>query len=187
MRGGPSPRSGQAGFTLIELAVSLALLLLALAIAAQLLMETSQLFAETSGESLDTPVPLVIARIRGDVQGSVGAYPVVDPVDGALIAVVIQGIGERISYRKVGPALYRTVEPFDGSTKHTALLWRGVTDWSCQQIGSKGLIQLEVSYRRRSVPSTPLPTLPAIRGPVKEVLTQKMFLLPRGAGLGETW
>jgi prepilin-type N-terminal cleavage/methylation domain-containing protein len=187
MRGGSSPRSGQAGFSLIEMAVSLALLLLGLAIAAQLLMETSQLFAETSGESVDTPVPLVIARIRGDVQGSVGAYPVVDPEDGKLIAVAIQGSSEQIVYRKSGPAIYRTVEPFDGSPKHTALLWREVTGWSCQQIGLKGLIQLEVTYRRRSMPATPLPTLPAIRGPVKEELTQKMFLLPRGAGLGETW
>lgn len=186
MHGSSSSRSGQAGFSLIEMAVSLALLLLALAIAAQLLMETSQLFAETSGESLDTPVPLVIARIRGDVQGAVGAYPIVDP-DGVLVQVVIQGFDEQISYRKSGPALYRTVEPFDGGAKHTALLWQGVTGWGCQQIGPKGLIQLEVSYRRRSAPSTPLPTLPAVRGPVTEQLTQRMFLLPRGAGLGETW
>lgn len=186
MRGGSPSPSGQAGFTLLELSISLVLLLLALAIAAQLLMETSQLFAETSGESLDTPVPLVIARIRADVQGSAGVYPVVDE-GGALVRVVLQGVDRRIFYGKAGGDLYRTMELDDGSPAQTTLLWRGVADWSCSQIGPKGLIALEVTYRRRSVPHTPLPTLPAIRGPVTEELTQRMFLLPRGAGLGETW
>jgi prepilin-type N-terminal cleavage/methylation domain-containing protein len=185
MRGGSPSRSGQAGFTLIELSISLVILLVALAIASQLLMETSQLFAETSGESLDTPVPLVIARIRGDVQGSVGAYPVFDD-DGSLARIVIQDVDRQVFYGKASGDLYRTVELDDGS-RRTSLLWRGVTGWSCQRIDPKGLIELEVSYRRRSVPHTPLPALPALRGPVTEELTQRMFLLPRGAGLGETW
>jgi prepilin-type N-terminal cleavage/methylation domain-containing protein len=186
MRGASPVRSGQAGFTLIELSVSLAVLLVGLALAAQLLMETAQLFAEASGESLDTPVPLVIARIRGDVQGAAGAYPVF-AADGSLVRVVMQGLAGQIFYEKLGLALYRTVELDDGSPPRTTLLWPGVTGWSCQRIEPKGLIALEVTYRRRSVPHTPLPVLPAVRGPVTEALTQRMFLLPRGAGLGETW
>ena len=185
MRGGRTSTSGRDGFTLIELSISLALLLVALAIAAQLLMETSQLFAETSGESLDAPVPLVLARIRADVQGAAGAYPVLDE-DGSLARIVIQGVEGQILYERAGPDLVRTVVPADGSPK-TALLWRGITNWSCSQVGPKGLIELAVSYRRRTVPHTPLPALPAVRGPVTEELTQRMFLLPRGAGLGETW
>jgi prepilin-type N-terminal cleavage/methylation domain-containing protein len=186
MRRGPTARSGQTGFTLIELSISLALLLVALALASQLLMETSQLLAETSGEALDAPVPLVLARIRADVQGSVGAYPVFDE-DGSLVRIVIQDLGRQIVYGKAGGDLYRTVELDDGSPPQTSLLWRGVTGWSCQRVDPKGLIELAVSYRRRSVPHTPLPALPAIRGPVTEELTQRMFLLPRGAGLGDTW
>jgi prepilin-type N-terminal cleavage/methylation domain-containing protein len=186
MRRGSASRSGQAGFTLIELSISLALLLLALGIAAQLLMETSQLFAETSGESLDTPVPLVLARIRGDVQGAAGAFPVFDD-EGSLVRIVIQGLESQILYTRAGPNLYRTVEPAGGGPRQISLLWRGVTGWSCRHDFPKGLIELEVTYRRRSVPRTPLPALPAVRGKRTEVLTQRMFLLPRGAGLGETW
>ncbi len=186
MRGGLPPRSARAGFTLIELSISLAILLIALALASQLLMETSQLFAESSGEALDAPVPLLIARIRGDVQGSTGVVPIRDG-DGVLLSVDMQGLDGRISYEKMGVALYRTFEPADGSPPRTALLWPGVTGWSCERLEPKGLILLEVSYRRRSTPHTPLPTLPALRGPVTETLTQRMFLLPRGAGLGETW
>jgi prepilin-type N-terminal cleavage/methylation domain-containing protein len=185
MRGGLPPRSGRAGFTLIELSISLAILLIALALASQLLMETAQLFAESSGESLNAPVPLLIARIRGDVQGSTGVVPIYDA--GVLVRVDVQGRDGRIYYEKMGVALYRTFEPWDGSPPRTALLWPGVTGWSCDRLEPKGLILLEVTYRRRSTPHTPLPTLPALRGPLTETLTQRMFLLPRGAGLGETW
>lgn len=186
MRGGSPSRPGQDGFTLIELSISLVLLLLGLAIASQLLMETSQLFAETTGESLDTPVPLVIARIRADVQGAAAVYPVLDD-DGSLVQIVMQGVDGQITYGRAAGDLYRTVEVDAGSPEQTGLLWRGVTGWSCRQIGPKGLVELAVTYRRRTTPHTPLPALPAIRGPVTEELTQRMFLLPRGAGLGGTW
>ncbi|HEX9945567.1 MAG TPA: prepilin-type N-terminal cleavage/methylation domain-containing protein [Thermoanaerobaculia bacterium] len=173
-----SARAGQAGFTVIELSVSLVLLLLALALSAELFTETSQLFAYTSGESLDTPVPLVIARIRGDVQGAVGVVPVLRQ-DGALDRVVLLGLDRQILYQKRGDSLYRTV-----AGGKPLVLWRGVTHWSCRVLGSN-LVDLEVTYRRRAVPRSPLPGLD--RGPATEELTQKMFLLPRGAGLGETW
>jgi hypothetical protein len=148
-------------------------------------METSQLFAETSGEALDAPVPLLVARIRGDVQGAVVVFPELDE-EGALERVVIRRFGEQVFYEKKGTALYRTVEP-DGGGRHIGLLWPGVVAWSCRRLEPKGLVELEVSYRRRSLPRTPLPALPALRGPVTELQTQRMFLLPRGAGLGETW
>ena len=179
-------RTDQAGFTLVETAVSLVLLLLALTLAAQILLETSQIFAETSGEGLDTPVPLVIARIRGDVQGSLSASLLLDG-DGDLDALVLPGAGERILYRKQGNALYREVVPLNGDPPGRPVpLWRGVTGWSCQILDSN-LVDLQVTYRRRTVPRSPMPALPAFRGPVTEELTQRMYFLPRGAGLGDTW
>lgn len=177
---------GEAGFTLVEICVSMALLLVALLLATQILMETSQLFAETSGEVLDAPVPLVIARIRADVLGSTSTVPVPDK-DGTLGAVSVQGLDRRIVYQRVGDALFRTVVPLNGDPpEKPMLLWRGVTDWSCRIHGSN-LVELAVTYRRRTIPHSPLPTLPGMRGPVTEELTQKMYLLPRGGGLGDTW
>lgn len=175
----------EAGFTLVEICISMALLLVALLLAAQILMETSQLFAETSGEALDAPVPLVIARIRADILGSTGAVPIPDE-DGTLGSVSVQGLGWRIVYQKVGEDLFRTVVPLNGDPpQKPVLLWRGVTGWDCQIEGN--LVELEVTYRRHTVPSSPLPTQPGTRGPLKEKLTQKMYLLPRGGGLGESW
>lgn len=177
---------GEAGFTVFEMAISLALLLLGLLLAAQVLEETVQLFAETSGEVLDTPVPLVIARIRADVQGSTGAVPFFGE-DGLLSSVVIQRQGYEIVYRKLGEDLYRTVIPGDGSPPgKPQILWRGVTGWGCQVLGSN-LVDLAVTYRRRTTPHSPLPALPGQRGPLKQELTQRMYLLPRGGGLGNRW
>ena len=176
----------EAGFTLIEICISMALLLVALLLAAQILMETSQLFAETSGEALDAPVPLVIARIRADVLGSTGTFPILDE-DGTLNAVAVQGLGRQIFYQKIGDALFRRVVPLNGDPpEKPVLLWRGVTGWRCRVHGGN-LVELEVTYRRRTLPRSPLPSLPGLRGPLTEELTQRMYLLPRGAGLGDTW
>lgn len=182
-----SARRRQAGFTLVELSISLVLLLLGLLLAAQLLEETAQLFTETAGEAGDTPVPLVIARIRGDIQGSVGAYPVLAE-DGTLARVVITGHPEgEIVYWKEGPTLYRIVTPDGSPPQPPAPLWRGVTDWGFNLVPGTRLVDLSVVYRRRNVPRTPLAMIPALRGRPYEELTQRLFLVPRGAGLGETW
>lgn len=175
----PSRRTGQSGFTLIELSVALVLLLLALALAADLLQETAQIFAYTSGEALDTPVPLAIARIRNDVQGATGVILI--PGRKGLDGLLLQGLDRPVLYERRGGALYRRVVPGE-----PAILWQGVTDWRCQVLPS-GLVDLEVTYRRRAVPRSPLPGLPAERGPAMEEAVQKMYLLPRGGGLPETW
>lgn len=182
----PSPSARQGGFTLVELLITLVLLVLALAIAAQLLLEASKLFAETSGEALDTPVPLAIARIRNDIQGAIRVAPLKDE-EGALVQVAIQGYAGQIFYSRDGDTLYRTFVPRGEMPQDPAPLWRGVQTWSCDRIPGTRLIDLEVVYTRRSTARTPLPTLPVDRGPLQETLTQRMFLLYRGGGLGGTW
>jgi prepilin-type N-terminal cleavage/methylation domain-containing protein len=179
-------RRRQDGFSLLELMIVLVLLMVGLMIAADLLMETSQLFVETSGEAPDTPVPLVIARIRGDIQGGIGVSPVLRE-DGSLGQVQIAALGEQIVYEKDGDTIYRTVLPQGEPAQGAQTLWRGVTDWSCQPVLGTSLIQLSVTYNRRAVPHSPLPGMPVDRGPATEQLTQSLFLLPRGAGLGDTW
>lgn len=183
MRG---PRSSQEGFTLVEMSIALVLLMLGLLLAAQILMETSQLFAETSGEAQDTPVPLVIARIRADVQGAAAASPVVLE-DGKLGLVLVGGPEDKVIYLKQGTDLLRQVVPTAGETPGPTILWHNVIAWSCQVVPGTGLVDLQVTYRRRTVPHTPLAVMPAYRGPLTEVLTQRLYFLPRGGGLGDTW
>jgi prepilin-type N-terminal cleavage/methylation domain-containing protein len=171
----------QSGFTLIEMSIALVLLLAGLLIAADLLMETSRLFAETSGEAVDTPVPLVLARIRADFQGATSISP--EPAeDGSLDKVRIQAPGEEIVYQKLGDSLFRLVLPESGLPRDPETLWRGVTAWTCSAGGTSSPVWFSVTYKRRTTPRTPLPVLPAYRGPLYEQQTEKIYLLPRGSG-----
>src|SRR6476469_9878329 len=106
--------------------VALVLLIAGLLIAADLLMETARLFAETSGEALDTPVPLAIARIRGDMEGSTAVVPELDPQD-KLVRIRIRTAGAEIDYEKLGDVLYRVVQPDSGDAADPETLWSGVT------------------------------------------------------------
>jgi prepilin-type N-terminal cleavage/methylation domain-containing protein len=172
----------QAGFTLIEMTIVLVLMLVGLLIAADLLMETSRLFAETSGEAIETPIPLVIARIRADVQGSTAVTPELNLDGTRLDKVHIRALGEEILYQKLGDSLYRTVVPDYGPPEDPEVLWHGVTDWTCTAGDKSSPVWFSVSYLRRATPHTPLPVLPFYRGPLSEPWTEKFYLLPRGNG-----
>jgi len=176
------PVRRQAGFTVIEMTIALVLLLVGLMIAADLLMESSRMFVETSGEALDTPAALTDARIRNDVQGATSVTPQLSPIDGSLVAIQVSGDGEDIVYQKIGDSIYRTVVPLSGPPQDSVLLWRGVTFWNCDPGGMDSPAILTVKYTRRSTPHTPLPVLPVYRGPLQEEATEVLYLLPRGNG-----
>ncbi len=178
----PSPAGrGSAGFTLIEVSIALILLLAGLLIAADLLMETARLFAETSGEALDTPVPLALARIRGDMEGASSVTPVLTE-DGTLDKVQIRTASGEIDYEKLGDSLYRLVLPAAGPAPDPETLWRGVSAWSCTQGGTSSPLWFSVTYQRRTTPHTPLAVLPVYRGALAETRIEKFYVLPRGNG-----
>jgi prepilin-type N-terminal cleavage/methylation domain-containing protein len=178
----PSPADrGAAGFTLIEVSIALILLLAGLLIAADLLMETARLFAETSGEALDTPVPLALARIRGDMEGASSVTPQYNE-DGTLDKVSLQAAGGEVDYQKLGDSLYRLVLPASGAAAEPETLWRGVTAWTCTQGGKSSPLWFSVTYQRRTTPHTPLAVLPFYRGALAETRIEKFYVLPRGNG-----
>jgi hypothetical protein len=172
----PSPAGhGAAGFTLVEVSIALILLL------AGLLMESARLFAETSGEALDTPVPLALARIRGDLVNASAVTPEYTP-DGALDRVRIQAASGEVDYQKLGDSLYRLVLPTTGPAPDPETLWHGVTDWSCTPGGKSSPLWFSVTYQRRTTPHTPLAVLPLYRGALAETRVEKFYVLPRGNG-----
>jgi prepilin-type N-terminal cleavage/methylation domain-containing protein len=188
-----SRRSAQAGFTLPELLITLALLTLVLAIAAGLLLESSRLLVETAGEQKDAPVPLILARIRGDVLGASSFVSTV-ATDGEAPRLLLVGHPQgTIRYEQVGAELRRGVLA-GGRLRSETVVWRGLVSWSCSPVPVPDLeehrqdvLRLDFVYRRRSTPRTPLPILPAHRGPVEETRTETLFLVPRGNGLGTSW
>jgi prepilin-type N-terminal cleavage/methylation domain-containing protein len=190
----PAPRrSSQAGFSLLELLITLALMGLVLALAAGLLTESSRLLVETAGEQRDAPVPLILARIRGDVLGA-SSFVSTTGEDGEAPRLLLVGHPQgTLQYEQVGDELRRGVIE-GGRLRHEVTVWRGLVAWSCARVPVPGLdeprpdvLRLDFHYRRRSTPRTPLPVLPFHRGPVEETRTETLFLVPRGNGLGTSW
>ena len=180
-----APTRRQAGFTLIELLISLVLLLVAIGIAADLLVETEQVFVDSAAEQLDPLVPLIVARIRDDVQQSAG-YSVVPPL-GPTTQLVLLGHPEgTVVYQKEGRDLVRLRLDEEGVTTGTWTVLRDVVSWSAQ-VQTARLLRFEISYRVHAGRRSPLPTVPGERGPTSEVHTEALFVALRGGGLGASW
>ena len=176
----PGRRSGAAGFTLVELLVSLFLLLLALALAAQLLVESSQMLADAAAEQVESPLPLAVARLRADIVGA-ASFTLLD--DRLLLEGHPAGT---VLYEMTGDELRRIVVDAAGEPLGESVLLRGVAGWRCSEAGPR-LLAVAIRYRRRAVRPSPLPVLPAHRGASSEERTETLLLAPRGAGLGGSW
>lgn len=174
-------RDAQAGFTLVELMISLLLTLLALGLAAQVLMESAQVLTDTAAEQIDAPVPLALARIRGDVQSS-RSYSV---LSGSRLMLFGHPAGTLV-YEQSGGELTRTVLDPLGSPLGSATVMRRVTDWSCLAVTSR-LVSITFRYQRHAPRRSPLPTAPGRRGPTSEERMESLLLALRGGGLGVGW
>lgn len=174
-------REGEAGFTLAELMISLLLSLLGLGLAAQVLMESAQVLTDTAAEQADSPVPLALARIRGDVQSS-RSYSV---LPGARLMLFGHPAGTLV-YERAGGELTRTVLDPDGSPRGSSPVMRRVTDWSCLAVTPR-LVSVTFRYERHAPRRSPLPTVPGQRGPLSEERIESVLLALRGGGLGVGW
>jgi prepilin-type N-terminal cleavage/methylation domain-containing protein len=170
---------GAAGFTLVELLISLILLALAMALAAQLLVESQQMFVDTAAESADAPAPLAIARLRGDVVTASSAA-VVPSWTGKGERLVLSGhpAGE-VSYEQEGSALVRRVGGAAGGEAAGVLLHR-VGSFHAAPVAGTELLFVELRYLAHAPRRSPLPNAPGTRGPTEVWRTESLFLLPRG-------
>lgn len=184
------PWCAQAGFTLVELLISFLLVILALALAGQLLMETQQMLVDAGREQLDPAAGLVIARIRGDVLAASSFAAVPDSLGGCG-QLWLQGHPQgTVLYQKVGGQLRRSLFAPDGTLQGGNTLLRGLGAWGCSDLGGAlghQLLRLQLTYRRSRVRRSPLPLLPAQWGPAAEERTETLFLAPRGGGFGSQW
>jgi type II secretory pathway pseudopilin PulG len=183
------PRGGARdapGFTLVEVLISLTLLILALALAAQLLGETQQMMVDAARQALDPAAALVATRLRVDVLGASAALAAQN-FDQSCSFLELTGNPEGpIVYQRVGEQLMRTVLAADGTPMGALVLLRGTTAFSCvtSSLGSAQVVLLDYRYRRSRVRRSPLPLLPAMWGPAQEEVRESLVLAPRGSGLG---
>ena len=171
-----SGRRGEAGFTLVEMLVASLVLMLALALAAQLLDESGRILAHSVARARDTWTPLTSEWLRNDLRTATVApnVEIGDPQDGPL--VLAHAFGVAIWHRE-GATLVRD-EVGVGQKK---LLDR-VEAWQWRLVGPN-VVEAEVRFRRASsfihyegggVP----------RQDVGKVETLHWLVLLRGAGAG---
>jgi prepilin-type N-terminal cleavage/methylation domain-containing protein len=184
-----SPRQ-QGGFTLVEVLVSLLVLLVVTAVAAQLLTESAQTFADIAGEQLDPIVPTALNLIRADVEQASSVVPSAAAPLPCGVLVALGGPLGTVSYTFDGKTLRRTVIDAAGKVLWDTTLLRQVTNWTCQaQVSATGavVVQLSLTYNRRALCHTPLTVLPAYQGSFVTSRTESFFVTLRGGGLGTTW
>jgi type II secretory pathway pseudopilin PulG len=179
------------GFTLVEALVSLLLLLLVLAMAAQLLGETQQMLADAAREALDPAAALIATRLRVDVLGASGAVAAQNP-DLSCAFVELTGNPEGpVVYHLAGGALVRSVLAADGTPQGSATLLRRATAFGCTTIvnplGGFTVVRMDYRYLRARTRRSPLVLLPSAWGPRQEEVRETLFLTPRGSGLGTWW
>ena len=177
-------RASESGFTLVELLISLLVMSLALVLAAQVMMEAAQMLTDAAAEQTDAPMPLVAARLRGDIRAAAG-FEVEEGLEGPALFLEGHPAG-LVVYQKVGDELRRTVLDKTGKVRGEAPALRGVTTWSCAPI-APGLVAVSLSHRRSAIRRGPLPALPGQRGPRSEERSEIFLVAPRGAGLGTAW
>ncbi|HEX3528495.1 MAG TPA: prepilin-type N-terminal cleavage/methylation domain-containing protein [Thermoanaerobaculia bacterium] len=180
-------RSRQAGFTLLELLAALVLVALGLALAAQLLMETSQMLVDAAAEQSESALPLARARLRADLNGCLNAVTVRDE-DAQLTELWLVGHPTgTVRYRKAGSDLLRDVsEAGDGIWKGQTIALRNVRSWNALP-ALPGMVHLEIHVERRAIRRSPLPAVPGIGAPGQEEIVETLIMAPRGGGFGVGW
>jgi prepilin-type N-terminal cleavage/methylation domain-containing protein len=174
----------QAGFTLVELMISLVIVSLALAIAARLLVETGQQLAEVGGEQLDAPLPAVLDLLRADVRSARTA----EVLPGGALLLEDTAAGD-VAWRLDGPELRRVLFDAHGAVVQDAPLLRNVTVFHAWPVGAgigSPLVAIELTYRRHRLRLSNA-TLPGFQGEKRETASELLLLAPRGAGLESGW
>lgn len=141
-------RSRSAGFSLLEILVSLLLVGLILLLAVKLLREVHITSVEVQRTLPDSIPQFAIQLLRHDIQRSSGTETA--PGNGPL--GLRQPDGSRIYYDETLGRLVRTVIAADGTMQGERVVMRGVRLWSWHNTFAPGLIEVQIVYRRHRDP-----------------------------------
>jgi hypothetical protein len=179
----------EAGYTLVELLISLLLLVLVVEIAAQLLGETQQMLVDAGREALDPAAGLVAVRLRADVLSASSAIATVKPDLSCAYLELFGNPPGPIAYQLKGGTLVRMVLDANGVPIVSSIVLRGATSFHCvtSSVGGPTVVLLAYRYNRSRTRRSPLMLMPALWAPAREEVRESLILTLRGAGLGTSW
>jgi prepilin-type N-terminal cleavage/methylation domain-containing protein len=147
-------RPGAAGFSLVEMVVTMAVLAIGLALVGRLVIEAQLGLARAQAE-LGNPLPrYALARLRSDLRSALGVPAILPGWRSSPLTLVLEG-GERIAWQRSDDDLERAILDPSGeaSVRHVAL--RDVADWRWRPTAD-GLVDVELVYRARDTSGVPL-------------------------------
>lgn len=167
-----------AGFTTFELLISMALVVLALTLAAQMLLESQRTFALAGRAALEPMTGAAVARLTADVHAASG---IKSALDGALL---LTSHPERVvRWEQEGDTIWRTVIGAGSAIRSHQPVLERVTEWSWNWDGA--LLTTTLAYRRGStLRYVTTPGLPPETAREERLTLQ---LHPRGRGRWNRW
>lgn len=142
-----APGRGGAGFSLVELLVALVILLIGLALAAEIGVRARAILARSVRDALHPPIAAVLARLRTDVQGAERFDPpgFSSPSGWTEERLVLRGAPGTVVYRMESRVLERVVLDEKGEETARLPLVRDGAAWRWRAIDS-GLVEISIVY-----------------------------------------
>ena len=154
----------QAGFTVIEMVVTLGVVAIGLALASRLLIESQLGLARTSAE-IANPLPgYALTLLRSDLEQA-APIPPMAPVWRSTPLVLSFPSGERVAW--VGTeagAIERVILDAVGRPRVRHVVLRSVVDWRWRPASDR-LIDAEITYSARDTSGVPLADVPRTWSP----------------------
>ncbi len=148
-----------AGFTLIEVVVTLGVLAIGLALASRLLIESQLGLVRTSAE-LGNPMPrYALSLLRSDLEQATAA-PAALPVWWSTPLLLTNARGDRVAWlRTDGEELERVVVDPSGAALARHVVLRDVVEWRWRETAPR-LYDVDLVYRARDTSRVPLADVP---------------------------
>ena len=131
-----------AGFTVLELVISFAVLFVAMTLASRLLLESQARMAHSARQALEPAAQLALKQIRADVRAAAGVATPDDLWSWQPLVLVGHPAGT-VVYRRAGDELVREV----GGGQRSVLRAVSVFRWRLARSAPLPLVEIELGHR----------------------------------------
>ena len=178
---GSRARVPQAGFTVLELIISFAILLIAMMIAGRLLLEAQARMSHSARQALEPVAAIALKQIRADIRSSteVPAYGSAwnwEPL------ILLGHPNGTVSYKKLGDDLVRIVSRGSVTEPASRIILRSVSVWRWRLNPEAPLPLVDIELGQREIPRFALLAAAGQReAPIPVTRSHLMAVSPRQA------
>lgn len=178
----PRIRPASSGFTVLELLVSFAILMVAMMIAGRLLLEAQSRMAHSARKALEPVAPIALKQIRADVRAC-SQVPAFDRQWNWEPLVLLGHPAGTVTYERVGSDLVRRVDAGAGSEPAERLMMSAVSIWRWRLSPNAPLPLIEIELGQREIPRLTLLAAAGQReAPISVTRSHLIAVNPRQSG-----